>query len=40
MTGKPYLYIEVDEHSSPVGVITRLEAFIHSLEGFNGKIKD
>lgn len=28
---KPYLHIEVDEHSSKVGVITRVEAFIHSL---------
>lgn len=40
MTGKPYLHIEVDEHSSPVGIITRLEAFVHSLEGFNGTIEN
>ncbi len=32
MAGKPYLQIEVDEHFSPVGVITRIEAFLHSLE--------
>ncbi|XHH07637.1 MAG: acyl-CoA dehydratase activase [Candidatus Bathyarchaeia archaeon] len=32
MNGKPYLNIEVDEHSSKVGVITRVEAFINSLE--------
>jgi len=31
MKGKPYLHIEVDEHSSEVGVITRLEAFINSI---------
>jgi predicted CoA-substrate-specific enzyme activase len=31
MDGKPYLHIEVDEHSSPVGVITRVEAFVNSL---------
>lgn len=31
MDGKPYLNIEVDEHSSDVGVITRVEAFINSL---------
>ncbi len=31
MDGKPYLNIEVDEHSSDVGVITRLEAFVNSL---------
>lgn len=32
MGGKPYLHIEVDEHSSRVGVITRVEAFINSLK--------
>lgn len=32
MEGKPYLHIEVDEHSSGVGVITRVEAFINSLK--------
>ncbi len=31
MEGKPYLNIEVDEHSSGVGVITRVEAFVNSL---------
>jgi len=31
MGDKPYLNIEVDEHSSDVGVITRIEAFINSL---------
>ncbi|MGI6238143.1 MAG: acyl-CoA dehydratase activase [Christensenellales bacterium] len=31
MKGKPYLQIEVDEHSSNVGVITRLDAFINSV---------
>lgn len=34
---KPYLHIEVDEHSSKVGVITRVEAFIHSLENHVSK---
>ena len=33
MGDKPYLSIEVDEHYSPVGLITRVEAFISSLEG-------
>ncbi|MBP2133074.1 putative CoA-substrate-specific enzyme activase [Methanomicrobium sp. W14] len=33
MGDKPYLNIEVDEHSSGVGVITRLEAFVNSLKG-------
>ena len=32
MGDKPYLQIEVDEHFSPVGVITRIEAFLQSLE--------
>ena len=32
MDGKPYLNIEVDEHASDVGVITRLEAFVNSIE--------
>ncbi len=33
MGDKPYLQVEVDEHASPVGVITRLEAFLDSLSG-------
>jgi hypothetical protein len=33
MNGRPYLTIEVDEHSSPVGVMTRLEAFANSVTG-------
>jgi hypothetical protein len=32
MGSKPYLAIEVDEHSSQVGVVTRLEAFIESAK--------
>jgi len=32
MKGKPYLTIEVDEHSADVGAITRCEAFLDSLE--------
>ncbi|MDP6542604.1 MAG: acyl-CoA dehydratase activase [Phycisphaerae bacterium] len=31
MKGKPYLTIEVDEHSADAGAITRLEAFLDSL---------
>lgn len=33
MGDKPYLEIEVDEHASAVGVITRIEAFLESLKG-------
>ncbi len=35
MKDKPYLTIEVDEHSSAVGVITRVEAFVNSLGNTN-----
>ncbi len=38
MDGKPYLYVEVDEHSSSVGVVTRVEAFINSLEEHETRI--
>ncbi len=31
MDKKQYLHIEVDEHSSSVGIITRIEAFINSI---------
>lgn len=40
MAGKPYLNIEVDEHSSGVGVITRLEAFVNSLIGIPTETAD
>jgi predicted nucleotide-binding protein (sugar kinase/HSP70/actin superfamily) len=32
MGEKPYLQIEIDEHSADVGIITRLEAFLDSLK--------
>jgi len=32
MGNKPYLTIEVDEHSSDVGAVTRVEAFVNSLD--------
>jgi predicted nucleotide-binding protein (sugar kinase/HSP70/actin superfamily) len=32
--GKPYLSLEIDEHASKVGVITRLEAFVNSVYGY------
>jgi len=31
MKGKPYLQIEIDEHSAGAGIITRCEAFVDSL---------
>lgn len=38
MEGREYLHLEVDEHSSRVGIITRLEAFLFSLSQ-NGVIR-
>ncbi len=34
LKGKPYLEIEIDEHSADVGAITRLEAFLDSLKHY------
>lgn len=33
MAGKPYMEIEIDEHSADAGMITRYEAFLDSLRG-------
>ncbi len=33
MKGKPYMEIEIDEHSADAGMITRYEAFLDSLAG-------
>ncbi len=33
MAGKPYLEIEIDEHSADAGMITRYEAFLDSIKG-------
>jgi predicted CoA-substrate-specific enzyme activase len=38
MRGKPYLQIEIDEHSADVGAITRCEAFLDSIE--HARIKE
>jgi predicted CoA-substrate-specific enzyme activase len=35
MGGKPFLQLEVDEHSADAGMITRCEAFLESLRGYN-----
>jgi len=32
MGGKPYLILELDEHTATAGVMTRLEAFKHVIE--------
>lgn len=33
LKGKPFLHIEIDEHSADAGMITRIEAFLDSLSG-------
>jgi predicted CoA-substrate-specific enzyme activase len=33
MKGKPFLHVEIDEHSADAGMITRIEAFLDSLRG-------
>ncbi len=33
MAGKPYLELEIDEHSADAGMVTRYEAFLDSLRG-------
>ncbi len=37
MDGKPFLQLEIDEHSADAGLITRCEAFLDSLK--NNKVK-
>lgn len=37
MAGKPYLMLELDEHSADAGAITRAEAFIDSLRYYKHK---
>lgn len=34
LKGKPFLHLEIDEHSADAGMITRIEAFLDSLKGF------
>jgi hypothetical protein len=40
LEGKPYLQIEIDEHSADTGVITRLEAFLDSLKNVRSQRTD
>ncbi|MEK6530885.1 MAG: acyl-CoA dehydratase activase [Deltaproteobacteria bacterium] len=37
--GKPFLQLEIDEHSADAGAITRCEAFLDSIRNTKGKIK-
>ena len=34
LKGKPFLHLEIDEHSADAGMITRIEAFLDSLNGY------
>ena len=40
LSGKPFLEIEIDEHSSDVGAVTRLEAFLDSLAARKARGKE
>ena len=33
LKGKPFLHLEIDEHSADAGMVTRIEAFLDSLSG-------
>lgn len=37
--GKPFLHIEIDEHSADAGAITRCEAFLDSIKNINNFIQ-
>ncbi|MBI5115726.1 CoA activase [Candidatus Poribacteria bacterium] len=37
MAEKPYLQLEIDEHSADAGIITRCEAFLDSLKNHSGE---
>jgi len=39
MEGKPFLQLEIDEHSADAGVITRLEAFLDSIKNAKHEMK-
>jgi predicted CoA-substrate-specific enzyme activase len=39
MAGKPYMEIEIDQHSADAGMITRYEAFLDSLRGSRSAAK-
>jgi predicted CoA-substrate-specific enzyme activase len=38
MKGKPYLQLEIDEHSADAGAVTRLEAFLDSIK--NARVEE
>jgi predicted CoA-substrate-specific enzyme activase len=40
LRGKPFLQLEIDEHSADAGVITRCEAFLDSLKHAKGGVEE
>lgn len=40
MGDKPYLQIEIDEHYSKVGIVTRIEAFLNALDHYTARAED
>ena len=40
MEGKPFLQLEIDEHSGDAGLITRLEAFLDSIKNAKNETKE
>jgi predicted CoA-substrate-specific enzyme activase len=39
LKGKPFLHLEIDEHSADAGMVTRIEAFLDSLKGAEMNVK-
>ena len=39
LKGKPFLQLEIDEHSADAGVVTRLEAFLDSIKNARNRTK-
>ena len=39
LKGKPFLHLEVDEHSADAGMVTRIEAFLDSLKGSEQNVR-
>jgi predicted CoA-substrate-specific enzyme activase len=40
MEGKPFLQLEIDEHSGDAGIITRLEAFLDSIKNAKNETRE
>ncbi len=40
MAGRPFLQLEIDEHSADAGAVTRIEAFLDSLRNGSGPVRE